>query len=67
MNIDNLLVESYASHSIFQKTENRANGRGKDKGTLWSKASFILHTGVHVGDKVHEAGAPRGSNEDEAL
>ena len=67
MNIDNLLVESYASHSIFQKTENRANGRVKDKGTLWSKASFILHTGVHIGDKVHEAGAPRGSNEDEAL
>ena len=57
MNIDNLLVESYASHSIFQKTENRASGKGKDKGTLWSKASFILHTGVHTGDKVHEVGA----------
>ena len=38
-----------------KKIENRASG--KDNGTLWSKASFILHTGVHTGDKVHEAGA----------
>lgn len=66
MNIDKLLVENYASHSIFKK-KLKTEPVGKIMVLFGAKPHSFSTLGSILETKSTRLGLPRGSNEDEAL